>query len=200
MIIGGITKLSTIDWPGKVTAVIFTRGCNFRCPWCQNKALLTLDGPAIPEQEAIFFLRSRRKYLDGVVVTGGEPSIQADLADFLRRIKALGLPVKLDTNGSNPDVLKKLLDEKLVDALAIDIKAPFEKYAEAAGVPVDISAIRRSFETAVRSGLSVWFRTTVVPRLIGPIEKQVILDYVTNMGKGLIQHVLQEYRQTSTLL
>ncbi|MDI6813294.1 MAG: anaerobic ribonucleoside-triphosphate reductase activating protein [Desulfitobacteriaceae bacterium] len=115
MIIGGFTKLSTIDWPGKLAAVIFTRGCNFRCPWCHNKSLVwpELYGPEIPGPEVLAYLEKRKSYLDGVVVTGGEPTIQKDLPAFLKKIKNIGLKVKLDTNGSNPNMLEYLLQEGL---------------------------------------------------------------------------------------
>lgn len=198
MIVGGLTKISTIDWPGKVVAVIFTRGCNFRCPWCQNKSLVIPEmyDPEIPVREIMEYLKSRKNYLDGVVVTGGEPTIQAGLVAFIDNIKRTGLPVKLDTNGSNPAVLKKLLNEKLLDALALDIKAPWEKYPKVVGCPVNIEAIKCSFNLAAESGLPVWFRTTVVPGLHEPEDlaqvKKIAKELTT--GHQTARHLFQKYR------
>lgn len=157
MIIGGLTKLSTVDWPSKVAAVVFTRGCNFRCPWCHNKELVIpeLYVSEIPETKVLSYLFKRSRYLDGVVVTGGEPTVQEDLADFLKQIKDLGLPVKLDTNGSKPEVLKKLIKQRLVDALALDIKGPAANYEKFVGTPVNVDDIFYSFALAASSGLPV---------------------------------------------
>lgn len=198
MIIGGYTKLSTIDWPGKLVAVVFTRGCNFRCPWCHNKSLVwpELYGPETPEQEVLAYLEKRKSYLDGVVVTGGEPTIQKSLPAFLGKIKNIGLKVKLDTNGSNPDMLERLLKEGLLDALALDVKAPLEKYPEVTGVSVDTEAVWQSFCLAAASGLPVWFRTTLIPEL----DKSDI-EEIKKIIKRLLKpktavHVLQEYRKS----
>lgn len=196
MIIGGITKLSTVDWPGKLTAVVFTRGCNFRCPWCHNKSLVwpELYGPEIPEPEMLAYLEKRKSYLDGVVVTGGEPTIQEDLPAFLRKIKNIGLKVKLDTNGSNPNMLEYLLKEGLLDALALDVKAPLEKYPEVTGVSVDTEAVWQSFRLAAASGLPVWFRTTLIPEL-NKSDIERIKRTVDQLKSKTAVHVFQEYRE-----
>ncbi|MGB9846366.1 MAG: anaerobic ribonucleoside-triphosphate reductase activating protein [Desulfotomaculales bacterium] len=200
MIIGGFTKLSTIDWPGKLAAVIFTKGCNFRCPWCHNKGLVwpELYGPEIPEREALVYLEKRKSYLDGVVVTGGEPTIHKDLPAFLRKIRNIGLKTKLDTNGSSPDILEYLLQQGLLDALAVDVKAPLEKYPEVTGVPVDTEALWRSFSLAASSGLPVWFRTTLAPGLGKEDIEQIIEQIKKLIGQSStnkIVHVFQEYRE-----
>lgn len=126
----GLLKLSLVDWPGKVVAVVFVRGCNLRCPWCQNPDLVDPArfgaGPAAGEVQA--FLEQRRGFLDGVVVTGGEPTLWSGLPDFLRRVKALDFQVKLDTNGTHPDVVSTLLDAGLVDYVAVDYKVPLRRY------------------------------------------------------------------------
>ena len=196
MIIGGFTKLSTIDWPGKLTAVVFTRGCNFRCPWCHNKSLVwpELYGPEVPEAEIIAYLEKRRNYLDSVVVTGGEPTVQADLPGFLRKIKDIGLSVKLDTNGSHPEVLERLIKGNLVDALALDVKGPPEKYPEVTGVSVDTEAVWQSFRLAAASGLPVWFRTTLIPEL-DESDIEEIKRTVEQLKSNTAVHVFQEYRE-----
>lgn len=135
MQIGGLQKFSLLDYPGKISAVVFTQGCNFRCPYCHNPELVD---PAryqecLPEEEIFSFLETRRGKLEAVTVTGGEPTLQKSLAPFLRRIKDMGFLVKLDTNGSRPDVLEELLRQKLIDYIAMDIKAPLEKYEAVTG-------------------------------------------------------------------
>jgi len=139
MIIGGLQRFSLIDYPGKISAILFTRGCNFRCPYCHNPELVDPQRYAEPWQEEEYwaFLQSRTQKLDAVVVTGGEPTLQEDLEPFLEKIRKMGFLIKLDTNGSNPDVLKDLLSANLVDYIAMDIKAPLEKYSEVAKVPID---------------------------------------------------------------
>ncbi|HPO83020.1 MAG TPA: anaerobic ribonucleoside-triphosphate reductase activating protein, partial [bacterium] len=125
MLIGGLHKLSLIDYPGKLSAVVFTRGCNFRCPYCHNPELIEDNGGDIIDEEEVFsFLDERKGKLDGVVMTGGEPTLQSDIAEFLEKVKRLGFFVKLDTNGSYPERIKELIDRKLLDYIAMDIKAP----------------------------------------------------------------------------
>ena len=128
-----------VDYPNKVACTVFLGGCNFKCPYCQNRDLIIdvnkLD--TIPEEEVIDFLKGKKKWLDGVCITGGEPSLYSAVVDFIRKIKEIGLLVKFDSNGTNPDMLRKLIDEKLVDYLAMDIKAPIEKYDNAANSNVD---------------------------------------------------------------
>ena len=162
MRIGGIQKFSFIDYPKKTSAVIFTQGCNFRCEYCHNPQLVyyNMFQVSIPQEEILAFLESRKNQLDGVVITGGEPTLQPDLIEFIKKVKEMGFLIKLDTNGSNPDVLKQIINQKLVNFIAMDIKAPFDKYNSVCCVPVDISAIKQSIELIKKSGIDFLFRTT----------------------------------------
>lgn len=163
MILGGLEKFSLIDYPGKAAAVVFAAGCNFRCPWCHNPQLV-LGGPGMggpAEREVLAFLERRRGQLQGVVVSGGEPTLQQDLPCFLAEVKAMGYPIKLDTNGSRPTMLERLLDAGLLDFIAMDIKAPLEKYSHLTGVAVQRGDIMASMELIERCGLPYQFRTTV---------------------------------------
>ena len=169
MKIGGFQPCTLSDFPGHVAAIVFTQGCDFRCPFCHNGQLIPNDatGEALmPEDEVMQQLESRRKHIAGIVITGGEPTLQPDLPDFIRNVKTIGLAVKLDTNGSRPDVLQKLLNEHLLDYVAMDIKAPMNRYATLAGVEIDANQLRESIALIVRSGVAYEFRTTVVPALL----------------------------------
>ena len=167
MIIGGLVKFSLNDYPGKTSAVVFTRGCNFRCRYCHNPELVLPEKyvAEIPLADVYSFLESRKGQLDAVDVTGGEPIQHSDLSEMLKKIKEMGFLVKLDTNGSNPEMLKKFLKEENVDYIAMDIKAPFEDYKKITGVPVDIEKIKKSINLIINSGLSHEFRTTVAKSL-----------------------------------
>ena len=169
MIVGGVQWTTLLDYPGQVAATMFTAGCSFRCPFCHNPELVLPERIALsgrPLDEAFFCeLESRRGFLDAVVISGGEPTVQADLPDVVARIRRLGMHVKLDTNGSRPDVVANLLDRGAVDYVAMDIKAPWDRYAELAGVDVDTDAIRRSVELIKRSAPRYEFRTTAAPGL-----------------------------------
>lgn len=168
MLIGGLLKFSLIDYPGKVAAVIFTQGCNYRCPFCHNAELVLpeLFTPSIDLAAVMAFLQQRRGQLQGIVITGGEPTLHHDLKDLLRDIKALGFLVKLDTNGSNPDVLREILQEKLVDFVAMDIKSSLQGYAKAAGLPVDLERVKQSVALIQSSGVRHLFRTTVFKGIV----------------------------------
>ena len=177
MRIGGLQPFTLSDFPGHVAAIVFTQGCNFRCPYCHNGPLLPHEpasGRLIPEQDALAFIQARSQMLDGVVISGGEPTIHSDLPQFLRQLKAMKLKIKLDTNGSRPDVLRTLLDERLVDFVAIDMKAPWSKYNQLAGVEVPVSAIRESIQIVVDSGIPHRFRTTVVELMMSEEDVRAI--------------------------
>ncbi len=163
MTIGGLQKFSLIDYPGKISAIVFMQGCNFRCAYCYNQELVYphLFKEPIPENEILSFLDNRKELLDGVVVTGGEPLLQSDLEVFLREVKAMGYQIKLDTNGSRPDRLEELLGKDLVDYIAMDYKAPLRAYGRISGVEIDKKRIVRSLEMITGSGLSYEIRTTV---------------------------------------
>ena len=167
MRVGGFQKLSFIDFPETIASVVFTQGCNWRCSWCHNPALVypeQFESP-IPEEEIFSYLISRKKYIEGVVVSGGEPTLQADLPDFLERVRALGFKTKLDTNGSRPDKLAELLDRRLLDYVAMDIKSAPETYSRLIGVSVDICLIEESVSRIKASGIPHQFRTTHIPHL-----------------------------------
>lgn len=164
MTVNGLRKLTLLDFPGRVACTVFLAGCNMRCPFCHN-APLVVDGPGvenIPEDELLAFLKKRSGVLDGVCITGGEPTLRRDLPELLRSIKALGYAVKLDTNGTNPDVLASLIDEGLVDYVAMDIKNSPRKYSLTAGRDVDMDAVRRSVAILMENKVKYEFRTTVV--------------------------------------
>ncbi len=195
--IKGMEKLSVIDYPGKTCCIIFIAGCNFRCPYCHNPDLIgdSESLPDVTEEEVISFVKSRGKWLDGVCVTGGEPCIHKGLPGFLRRLKSEGFLVKLDTNGTNPEMLEGLINEGLLDYIAMDIKAPPERYGEVAGADVDISRIKRSVEIIKSSGVEHEFRTTVLPRLIGKDDVKSIAGWL----RGCQGYYIQGFRPDNTL-
>ncbi len=163
MHIGGFQRFSLIDYPGKVSAVVFTQGCNFRCPYCHNPELVNpeLFNKPIPVEEILSFLERRKGLMDGVVITGGEPLLQPDVKDFIKGIKKTGYLVKFDTNGSNPAMLEHLLKEGLLDYIAIDYKAPLRAYRKITGVVVKTQNIKRSIELVISSEILYEMRTTI---------------------------------------
>jgi len=165
MKIGGLQKVTLIDFPASIAAIIFVKGCNFACPFCFNRDLVLGTLPTIPQRTVLSFLRKRKKVLDGVVITGGEASLQPDLEQFIYKIKKLGYKIKLDTNGALPEVTQSLLRKKLLDYVALDIKASFdEKYAKAVGKEgFDPSVIVETIRLLLKSKIPFEFRTTVVP-------------------------------------
>lgn len=195
--IKGVQRLSLIDYPGRLCATIFLGGCNFRCPYCYNsKLVLEPDSlPTIPEEEVLNLLRERRGFLDGLCVGGGEPTIHRELPDFLLRVKALGVPVKLDTNGSRPRMLEELLKRRLVDYVAMDIKAPLRRYHEVVGREIPLSAIKKSISLLRRGRVDYEFRTTVVP---GLLSKEDVLE-IAEFLRGSKRYVLQQFRPVRTL-
>ena len=169
MKIGGIQKVSLIDYPGKISAVIFTRGCNFKCPYCHNPGLVFCSGNdmfPILENDVLLFLKSRIFRLQGVVISGGEPTLQPNLAEFLTKIRSLGYSIKLDTNGSRPDVIKQLIDNNLLDFIAMDIKAPIVKYGKICGVSINTDHIKSSIDIIIKSGITCQFRMTLAHPLV----------------------------------
>lgn len=175
MKIGGYQPASFIDYPGRVAAVIFTQGCNFRCPYCHNAELIATDRPALYDQEEIIArLALRRGKLGGVVISGGEPTLQEELLPFCRRLGELGLAVKLDTNGSRPEVLAELLAAGVVDYIAMDLKAPLKRYRQLAGVAVAAETIHRSSRLIAAGGIPHHFRTTNFTTLLGPDDLAAI--------------------------
>ena len=167
MRLAGFQKLTLLDFPGKAACTVFTPGCNFRCPFCHNAGLASSQAVQEVSQEDVFsFLQHRRGLLDGLCLTGGEPTLQEGLAAFCRRVKALSFSLKLDTNGSRPDVLSQLIEEGLVDYVAMDVKNGPSRYAQTAGVPgLDLGPIRESVVLLKQGRVPYEFRTTVVASL-----------------------------------
>jgi len=165
MKIGGFVKNSFVDYPGNIACVVFVVGCNMRCWYCHNSHLFDVNHKTISEIEIFDFLSSHKGFLDGVVVSGGEPTLQNDLVEFVEKIKKMGYLVKLDTNGTNPEVVKTLIDKKLVDYIAMDIKAPLEKYESITKVKIDTKKIKESIELIMNSKIDYEFRTTFSPDL-----------------------------------
>ena len=168
MKIGGLQKVSLIDYPGRISAVLFTQGCNFRCPYCHNPELVdpTRYGETLSEKKVLAYLEKRRGRLDAVTLSGGEPTLQPDLLSFTGRIREKGYLIKVDTNGSRPDVLEKLFSAGFVDYLAMDIKGPPEKYKHITNSDIQMETIRRSIQLIIASGVEYEFRTTVVKTLL----------------------------------
>ena len=162
MKLGGLVKFTLIDFPGRPAAIVFTQGCNFRCRYCHNPELVYphLFEASMPEEEIWTFLKRRQGTLEGVVVSGGEPTLQEDLVRFMGELKALGYKTKLDTNGTRPEVIRELIDKQLVDFIAMDLKAPFEKYAAITGVEANSTVLQQSMDLIRQSGVEYQFRTT----------------------------------------
>ena len=196
MTIAGLQKTTLLDFPGKVACTVFLRGCNFRCPFCQNGELLGAGEDAMTEQELFAFLQKRRGILDGVCVTGGEPLLRADIADFLRRIREAGFAVKLDTNGAFPEKLSALCEEGLVDHVAMDIKNSPERYAKTAGCEVDMGAIRASAALLMQGETEYEFRTTVVRELHRAEDFLRIGEWL----RGAKRYFLQSFRDSDGVL
>ncbi|MFH1402040.1 MAG: anaerobic ribonucleoside-triphosphate reductase activating protein [Patescibacteria group bacterium] len=196
MYIGGLRKFSLIDYNDKICAIIFTVGCNFSCPYCHNPELRGLNKGAIliPEEEVLDFLEERKGKLEAVVITGGEPTLQPDLLDFIQKIKAMGYLVKLDSNGSNPQILEEALNKKLVDYIAMDVKAPLEKYQTVVRKPIDTKKIQESINLIMKSGIDYEFRTTIVKSLL---SKDEILR-IGELIKGAKKYYLQKFIPNKT--
>ena len=197
MKIGGFQKVSLIDYPGKISAIVFTQGCNFRCPFCHNPELVDperFEG-LIPEAEILSFLEKRRGRLDAVVITGGEPTLQPELIPFVIHLKAMGYLIKLDTNGARPEVLEDMLGRGLLDYVAMDIKAPMERYDEVTKTKTDTKRILRSISLIMGSGVDYEFRTTAVKSLLEPLE----LEAIGRLIPGARRFVLQKFVPTKTL-
>jgi pyruvate formate lyase activating enzyme len=198
MILGGYQKLTLIDYPGKLAATVFTVGCNFRCPFCHNPELVLSSQFTIQdnlEKEFFAFLKKRQGKLEGVCITGGEPTIQPDLINFIRKIKKMGFLVKLDSNGTRPDVLKKLFDLKLLDFVAMDIKNQLKNYDKTIGTKTDKDRIKLSVELIKNSRVPYEFRTTVVPGIHTEKDFAIIAKWIA----GAESYFLQEYRELKIL-
>ncbi|NLI73720.1 MAG: anaerobic ribonucleoside-triphosphate reductase activating protein [Euryarchaeota archaeon] len=194
----GFIKTSLLDWDGHVVASIYLPGCNFRCPFCHNRdAVLNPDiYEEIPWETIKEFIQEHNDFLDGVVITGGEPTIHEDLPDLICQIKALGVKVKLDTNGSNPSMLRDLIAADLIDYVAMDIKAPLnEKYDELTGISAPLEDIKQSIEILEESNIDREYRTTLAPILLKPSDIEAIAAYIG----GTKKYAIQQFRPKCTL-
>lgn len=199
--IRGLQTFSLIDYPGKISCVVFTGGCNFRCPFCHNPCLVfdPASQPKVTGPHFFHFLETRKRRLDGVVISGGEPTLQKDLPEFAAKVRAEGFLVKLDTNGSHPEVLEQLLADSALNAFGIDYKAPASRYAELTGAEDAgvYDRVRRSLELALSSGAELDVRTTVHRRLLS--EEDLSRMYEELRALGVTRWVLQQYNPVEVI-
>ena len=204
MNIAGLQKMTLLDFPGKVACTVFLQGCNFRCPFCHNSDLLGKEGPEGMTDEALLsFLDKRRGILDGVCITGGEPTLQPELEKLIRAIKEMGYAVKLDTNGGRPEVLKKLSQAGLLDYVAMDIKNCPERYGETVGIPrMDLSRIQESIEFLIKGEQPYEFRTTVVAEFHDETAMESMGKWLESLssGKKVGRLFLQSYMDRDSVL
>jgi len=197
MRIHGFQKLTLLDYPGFVACTVFTGGCNFRCPFCHNAPLVLLEDEALAEDEVLSILQKRRGLLDGVCISGGEPLLQPDIGDFMKKLRAMGYKIKLDTNGSFPQKLRALVEEGLVDMVAMDIKNSPEKYAETVGVPgFDVGPVKESAAFLMEGRVDFEFRTTVVK----PLHTAEDFEKIGRWLPGAPKYYLQQFRDSGALL
>jgi pyruvate formate lyase activating enzyme len=199
MIFGGLQKNSLIDYPGRISCVLFACGCNFNCPYCHNPQLVRGCGDnmtAFDQQRAYDFIESRRGFLDGVVISGGEPTLQEDLPDVCEKIKGMGFPVKLDTNGSRPQVIKRLLDDDLVDYIAMDIKTDPERYNPLIQKDFNPDALLESIRLVMKSTVEYEFKTTCVK----PLVDASAVEHISRLINGAPLYALQQFQHTNVLV
>ncbi|MFH1849463.1 MAG: anaerobic ribonucleoside-triphosphate reductase activating protein [archaeon] len=196
MIFKGLHKTSLVDYPEKIAATLFVGGCNLRCPFCHNRDLV-LGGelPDISEAEVLLHLGKRKRWLDGVCVSGGEPTLHKDLPVFLDKVKKLGFLIKLDTNGTNPGLLLQIVEGNLADYVAMDIKASLQNYDRTCGVSVDKKAIQESIDIIRKGSADYEFRTTAVPGFFDGKEARAIGRWL----KGSKRYALQQFRPLGTI-
>ena len=194
--LAGLQKTTFIDYPEKIACIVFTQGCNFRCGYCHNPELFENKEPVLSVPAFFEFLNKRKGKLDGVVITGGEPTLHnKDLIEFIKKVKSLGFLVKLDTNGTHPDVLQELLNENLLDYVAMDIKAPLAKYKEITRVDIDTDIIKKSIDIIMNSNVDYEFRTTIV-------KSQLSFEDLRQIGEliqGAKRYYLQKFLATKIL-
>lgn len=189
MKISGLQKLTLLDYPGKMACTVFTHGCNFRCGFCHNALLVTEDNSDIISEDEFFaFLKKRQGILEGVCISGGEPTLQADLREFITKVKSLGYAVKLDTNGTNPRLLKSLIEDNLLDYVAMDIKHSPDKYDSICSCQVDMDTIRESVSIIMDSGIDHEFRTTTVREYHTAEDFDAIAQWIKGDSKYFLQH------------
>jgi len=195
--IGGLHKVSLIDYPGKISAIVFLQGCNFRCPYCHNPELVNpkLYGPCLDEEAVFSFLARRVGKLDAVSITGGEPTLQEGLPEFIRKVRSLGFQIKLDTNGSHSAMIKALIEGNLLDYIAMDIKGPLYRYDRVCRVNVDKDEITNSIRTILNASIDYEFRTTFVKDLLTEEDVPAMGELI----RGARLFVLQNFAPSKTL-
>jgi len=196
MKIGGIQKTSVLDYPDKISAIIWTVGCNFRCPFCYNIQLVFEDAKCIDEAEVFSFLEKRKGKLEALSISGGEPLLHEDIIDFTDKVKKLGYLIKIDTNGTFPSRLKDLINKNLVDYVSMDIKAPKDKYNQLSGVNVDISKIEESIEIIKNGSFEYEFKTTMVPNML---KKEDIIE-IAKWLEGSKRYFIQQLKSDSQMI
>jgi pyruvate formate lyase activating enzyme len=192
----GIIKASFIDYPKKASTVLFIGGCNFRCPYCHNPELVNEQGEELKQSEVLEFLQKRKKYIDGVVISGGEPTIHPELISLIEEIKKLGYAIKLDTNGSNPEVIRMLINDRQIDYIAMDIKGPISEYAKISNSEINLKDIEASINLIKNSDIDYEFRTTICKELLSK-------DQIVEIGKfinGAKRYALQAYNLKGKIL
>lgn len=194
MRIGGFNKLTTQDFPGNLACIIFTSGCNFDCDYCYNRDLVESKAPEIDQDEIFSYLEERKSMLDGVVISGGEPTIWDDLIPFIKKIREYGFKVKLDTNGYRPEVLKEIIDNKLVDYIAMDIKAIFNEYFKVIKKNIDTDKLLESIELIKKSNIDHEFRTTIIKGMHTIEDLDKMIDLVDGDP-----YYLQNFRMEDTV-
>ena len=196
----GLQKLTLLDYPGKVACTLFTRGCNFRCPFCHNASLVVRadEQKAYDNSEVLAFLKKRKGILDGVAITGGEPTLMGGLYDFIKEVKDMGYSVKLDTNGTRPDVLKRLVNDNLLDYVAMYIKNSPEKYAYTCGLPetYDLSKIEESKDFLMSGTVDFEFRTTVAK----PFHSEEDFVKIGEWLRGDEKYFLQQFKDSGDII
>jgi pyruvate formate lyase activating enzyme len=196
MNIGGLQKTSLLDYPDLISAIVWVVGCNFRCPFCYNKDLVLGKVENIAEEDVLSFLNKRKGLLEGLVISGGEPLIQNDIVQFCEKVKKIGYLIKIDTNGMYPEILQELIDKKLVDYIAMDIKAPKEKYNDLTETKTDIKKIEKSIDIIKKSAPDYEFKTTFVPVLL---KKEDIIE-IAKWLKGAKKFYLQQFKSNVQLI
>ena len=192
MKISGFQKLSLVDFDGHISATIFVSGCNFACPFCHNSGLVAGSEPDLNENEILEYLKKRFGILDGVCISGGEPTLYPDLPEFIEKIKKIGYTIKLDSNGTNPQMLKSLVEKKLIDYIAMDIKNSFSKYSNTIGKDFDTNILNESIKYIMTCGIDYEFRTTLVKELHSPKD----IEDIAKMIQGAKRYYLQKFEDS----
>lgn len=196
MKLGGLQEISLLDYPGKISAIVWTVGCNFRCPFCYNTNMVNEESDILPIDHVLTFLDERKGKLDALSITGGEPLLHKDLDEFIKKVKMKGFLVKVDTNGSFPQRLQALLDDQLIDYVSMDVKAPLEKYDLLAGIHVDTNNIMKSVRLIMDNAPDYEFKTTMIP---GLLEKKDVTE-ITSIIKGAKRYYLQQWKKDVPIL